>query len=109
MIFKLVGAYDEHRYSPILNLNYPQIFIFITENLSIFGSYCSNYKISGGWVTAQNSFLFSINLNKKYPAKITKNNYCAKDDVYDFRDIKFYNLYARKGEFDKTGTYLDKY
>ena len=109
LIFKL-GEREEYggRYNQSLNLSCPQIFIFITENWSIFGSYCPNYKSSGGWIADPNAFLFSLNLNKKYPAKIAKKNYHCMSG-YDFRDIKYNNLNYRLGEFDKTGTYLDNY
>ena len=110
LIFKLVGDNNNNkRFGPTVNLNCPEIFIYITENLSIFGSYCPNYKTSGSWIKDPNTFLFSLNLNKKYPSKIAKKNYLCLGQAYDFCDIKYYQIDNRLGEFDKTGTYLDNY
>jgi len=113
LIFKLFEKEERAvRYNNAVNLSCPEIFIFITENLSIFGSYCPNYKTSGGWIADSNAFLFSLNLDKKYPAKIAQKNYFCNDDYYgkyDFTDIKFSYFLDRKGVFDKTGTYLDNY
>ena len=112
LIFKL-GEKEESnsRYYHAVNLSCPQVFIFISENWSIFGSFCPNYKSSGGWKADPNAFLFSLNLNKKYPAKIAKKNYLCSIDMYgslDFTDLKF-SFHNRFGTFDKTGTYLGNY
>ena len=110
MTFKLLtNSGNYNRYREAIKINYPQIFIFITENMSVFGSYCSNYKTSGGWIKDPNAFLFSLNLNKKYPAKIAKKNYHCSYGEYNFNELKLHLLENRVGEFDKTGTYLDNY
>ena len=109
LIFKLVGENkNDFRFCRTVNLSCPQIFIFITENLSIFGSYCPNYKTSGGWIADSNAFLFSLNLNKKYAAKQAKDNYylgCG----YHFTDIEYCSFSTKQGNFGKSGIYLDNY
>ena len=57
------------------NISAPAIFIFITEK-SVFGAYCPNYYCNnnGRWINDSNAFLFSLNLNKKYPAKKNEGN-----------------------------------
>ena len=110
-IFKLNdNDKDRDRFQQSVNLSCPQIFIFITENLSIFGSYCPKYYTSsiGNWISDGNTFLFSLNLDKKYPAKKAQNNYHIGTCGYHFNDITFCSFNQRKGTFDK-GTYLDKY
>ena len=113
LIFKLKEEErDYNRYHQCVNLGCPQIFIFITENLSIFGSYCPNYKADGSygdWVNDSNAFLFSLNLDKKYPAKKNQSNYHTGTCGYHFQDITYCSFSSKKGSFSKTGTYLDKY
>ena len=50
-------------------MNCPIVIIIITKKNSIFGAYASNFstKSGGGWVGDKNAFIFSLNLNKKYP------------------------------------------
>ena len=111
LIFKLNdNDKDYNRFHQSVNLSCPQIFIFITDNLSIFGSYCPKYYTSlGGWVDDANAFLFSLNLDKKYPAKKAQSNYHAGTCGYHFQDITFCSFSQRKGTFSISGTYLDKY
>ena len=111
LIFKLNdNDKDYTRFHQYVNLSCPQIFIFITENLSIFGSYCPNYYTSANsWINDSNAFLFSLNLDKKYPSKKAKENYYAGTCGYHFKDIEFCSFGPRKGTFYKTGIYLDKY
>lgn len=113
LIFKLKEEErDSNRYHQCVNLGCPQIFIFITENLSIFGSYCPNYRadsIYGKWVNDSNAFLFSLNLDKKYPAKKNQSNYHTGTCGYHFQDIEYCSFSSKKGSFGKTGTYLDKF
>ena len=115
--FNLIFKLEEHennldRYHKNVNLNCSQIFIFITGNSSIFGSFCPKYSITSlnpYWVDDQNAFLFSLNLDKKYPAKKADKNYFIAKCGYHFRDITFCHYDGRKGTFAKSGTYLDKY
>ena len=113
LIFKLAEyENDLDRYHKNVNLNCSQIFIFITGNSSIFGSFCPKYSITSlnpYWVDDQNAFLFSLNLDKKYPAKKADKNYFIAKCGYHFRDITFCHYDGRKGTFAKSGTYLDKY
>ena len=111
-IFKL-GEQETNldRYHLSVNLNCPQIFIFITGNSSIFGSYCPNYSIvdkNVHWENDPKAFLFSINLDKKYPAKKAEKNYFIAKCGYHFKDITFCSYDGRTGLLSKTGTYLDK-
>ena len=76
--------------------------------MSIFCSYSPNYKTRGGWIKDPNAFLFSLNLNKKYPAKTVIKNYYAAN-YYNFNDIKIISFEQKLGELDKTGNYLDDY
>ena len=90
------------------HINGPAVFIFITEKKSIFGSYGSKFVANAhNWVSDQNAFLFSLNLNKKYPAKKAKNNYKNGYYGYNFHDIEL-DFFQRKGKF-KIGLYLDNY
>ena len=113
LIFKLKEEErDSNRYHQCVNLGCPQIFIFITENLSIFGSYCPNYRADssyGKWVNDSNAFLFSLNLDKKYPALKNQENYFTGVCGYHFKDIEYCSFSSKKGSFGKTGTYLDKF
>jgi len=113
LIFKLSeGDKDRNRYNQSVNLGCPQIFIFITENLSIFGSYSPNYRADSNynnWVNDSNAFLFSINLDKKYPAKKAQSNYHTGTCGFHFQDITYCDFSSRQGSFAKSGTYLDKY
>ena len=90
------------------NIYSPAFFIFFTEK-SIFGAYCPYYatNFSSDWIRDSNAFLFSLNLNKKYPAKSSGNNYrigCG----FHFTDIEFCRMIDRKGTF-YTIEYLDNY
>ncbi len=52
------------------DVNCPIIIIIITKKNSIVGAYTSNFSSSSGgnkWVGDKNDFIFSLNLNKKYP------------------------------------------
>ena len=114
--FNLIYRLSEHennynRYHANVAIKGPKIFIFITENLSIFGSYGTNYysDTKNVWTADANAFIFSLNLDKKYPAKKAEDNYLIGNYGYDFNDITFSSFDERIGIFDKTGTYLDKY
>ena len=92
------------------NIKAPAIFIFITSKMSIFGAYCPNYHTSDGkWVADSNAFLFSLNLNKKYPALKSGNNYHTGTCGFHFNDIEFCSINDRKGTFGKTGVYMNNY
>ena len=101
--------YDKYHVN--VNINDPKIFIFITENLSVFGSYGTNYYTgtNNNWVADSNAFLFSLNLDKKYPAKKAKENYYIGKFGYLFKDITFSSFDERIGRFGKSGVYLDKF
>jgi len=111
LIFKLWEMENDYnRFHQTINLSCPMIFIFITQNNSIFGSYCPNYNTSEGkWIADSNAFLFSINLNKKYPAKKADNNYHRGTCGYHFSDITYCSFSSKKGSFGTSGIYLDKY
>ena len=96
-------------YNNLCNISAPAIFIFITEK-SVFGAYCPNYYCNknGNLINDSNAFLFSLNLNKKYPAKKNENNYYTGSG-FNFLDIKFTDMADRKGSFNTSGTYLNKY
>ena len=93
------------------NISDPALFIFITQKNSIFGSFCSCYTtLDLEWKSDPNAFIFSLNLNKKYPRINTKMNYQNGYCGYNFHDIEFDNIYfnQRAGLF-KTGYYLNNY
>jgi hypothetical protein len=110
LIFKLSDQdKDNNRYHQFCNMNAPVLFIFICDNNLAFGSYCPYYNTSGSsWIADSNAFIFSLNLDKKYPAKQANNNY-YRGCGYHFKDIEYCSIYSRKGNFGKTGIYLDKY
>ena len=111
LIFKLKEEErDYNRYHQCVNLGCPQIFIFITENFSIFGSYCPNYRANSSysWQNDSNAFLFSLNLDKKYPALKNQNNYHTGVCGYHFQDMTYCSFSSKKGSFATSGTYLDK-
>ena len=113
LIFKLGdNEYKDNRFNECTQINFPLIFIFITSHLSIFGSYCPCYYMqTSNWINDANAFLFSLNLNKKYPAKVAKENYLDRSygGGYRFKDIEFTDFKDRIGQFNKSGVYLDKY
>jgi len=116
IIFNLIYRLSEReknydRYHENVNMKGPKIFIFITENLSVFGSYGTNYysDTKKFWAADSNAFIFSLNLDKKYPAKKAVDNYFIGKYGYFFNDITFCSFDERIGKFDKSGTYLDKY
>ena len=90
------------------NISASAIFIFFTEK-SIFGAYCPLYSCNGSnWISDSNAFIFSLNLNKKYPAKNSGNNYFRGTCGFHFYDIEFCSMTDRKGSFNKS-VYLDYY
>ena len=109
LIFKLTEQdTNNDRYHKNCNVNAPVVFIFICDNDLLFGSYCPYYNTSEGkWINDSNAFLFSLNLDKKYPAKKAYENY-HRGCGYHFKDIEYCYVYSKKGEFGKTGIYLDK-
>lgn len=112
LIFKLViEDRDYNRFHQSVNLGCPQIFIFITENMSIFVSYSPNYRANSsyGWQNDSNAFLFSLNLDKKYPVKKAQSNYHTRVCGFHFQDITYYSFSSKTGSFSKSGTYLDQY
>ena len=95
------------------DVNAPVVIIIITKKNNIFGGYASNFATSSGgnqWVGDKNAFIFSLNLNKKYPPKnINDTNHYYKGTCgIHFGDITVCDIYDRKGSFD-TSYYLDKY
>ena len=90
------------------NISAPAIFIFFTGK-SIFGAYCPLYSCNEGkWIGDSNAFIFSLNLNKKYPAKKSGDNYHRGTCGFHFNDITFCSMTDRKGSFN-TSVYLDYY
>ena len=70
LIYYLKDDKDYNRFHTECNVNKPVVFIFITTKKSIFGAYCPYFNTNEGkWINDYNSFIFSINLNKKYHAK----------------------------------------
>ena len=91
------------------NILAPAIFIFFTEN-SLFGAYCPYYSTyDEKWINVSNAFLFSLNLNAKFPAQKSQNNYYRATCGFHFTDITFCFMKDRKGAFNKSGTYLNEY
>ena len=92
LIFKLKeDEKDYNRFHQSCNVKKPLIFIFITEKNSIFGSYCPYFNTSDGqWINDSNAFLFSLNLDKKYPAKKAYQNYYLGACGYHFKDITYF-------------------
>ena len=91
------------------NVSAPVIFIFICQNNLVFGSYCPYYNTNEGkWINDSNAFLFSLNLDKKYPSKKAFENYYRGSCGFHFKDIEYCSFNSRKGKFYKTGVYLDK-
>lgn len=83
------------------NISAAAIFIFITKK-SIFGAYCPYYSCNDGkWINDSNAFLFSLNLNKKYPAKKSGNNYFRGKCGFHFSDLTFCGMNDRQGNFEK--------
>ena len=114
--FDLIYSYNTYgfdRYKSFernCNIRGPALFIFITQKNSIFGSFCSCYTtLDLEWKSDPNAFIFSLNLNKKYPRLNTK-NYQNGGNGYNFHDIEFEQIYFLKrfGLF-KTGYYLNNY
>ena len=111
LIFKLeVYDKDNKRFHETCYVNAPVIFIFITKNNSIFGAYCPLFNTTEEkWINDANAFIFSINLNKKYPSLQPKNNYFRGACGFHFNDINYCSFSTRKGSFGKNGIYLNKY
>ena len=90
------------------NVSKPVIFLFITTKNSIFGAYCPNFNTSSNqWIDDSNAFIFSLNLNKKYPAKNNSQNYHRGTCGVHFQDITFCGFNLRKGTLGK-GNYLNE-
>ena len=114
--FELIFNFNENfsdkvrdTYNNKCNISAPAIFIFFTEN-SLFGAYCPYYQTNGGsWINDSNAFLFSLNLNVKFPAQKSQDNYYRGSCGFHFKDITFCSMNDRKGTFSKSGTYLNKY
>ena len=51
------------------------------------------------------AFIFSVNLNKKYPSIKANKNYYRGACGFHFQDITFCDMGKTTGSFDKTGTY----
>lgn len=111
LIFNFNDIYSDqvrNVYDKNCNISAPAIFIFFTEK-SIFGAYCPLYSCSGGnWISDSNAFIFSLNLNKKYPAKKSGENYYRGTCGFHFNDITFCGMADRKGSFG-TSVYLNNY
>ena len=106
LIFKL-ESFEENwnRYSSSCDINAPALFVIVTSQNSIFGAYASYFNTHEGMATDPNSFIFSINLNKKYMPINSKNHYKRDKFGLDFRDITFIDLKYRIGML-YTGNYL---
>ena len=95
------------------NVNGPVVILIISKKQSIFGAYASNYATTSGgekWVGDKNSFIFSLNLNKKYPPiniNATEHYYKGTCGIH-FYDLTICKIYDRKGQFS-TGRYLNQY
>ena len=111
LIFKLeVYDKDSKRFHETCNVNAPVIFIFITNNNSIFGAYCPLFNTTeNNWINDANAFIFSINLNKKYPSMQSNRNYYRGSCGFHFNDITYCDISTRKGSFAKNGIYLNQY
>ena len=110
LIFRLKeDEKDYNRFHELCNVSAPVIFIFVTEKMNIFGSYCPYFSTSGSWINDSNAFLFSLNLDKKYPAKKAYQNYHRGTCGYHFQDITYCGFNDKKGNFNTSGTYIDKY
>ena len=61
---------NSNRFTQKCDVNCPIVIIIISKKNSIFGAYASNFSTKSGggnWVGDKNAFIFSLNLNKKYP------------------------------------------
>ena len=110
LIFKLGEQENNYsRFHSVCNVNAPVIFIFITNNNSIFGAYCPLFNTNeNSWINDSNAFIFSINLNKKYPAKKSNNNYFRGTCGFHFQDITYCDFSSRKGTLSNSGIYLSQ-
>ena len=112
LIYKLEEQDKNYsRFHSVCNVNAPVIFIFITNNNSIFGAYCPLFNTNeneNSWINDSNAFIFSINLNKKYPAKLSNKNYYRGTCGFHFQDITYCDFSSRKGDFDNSGIYLSQ-
>ena len=107
LIYNLRDDKDYNRFHKECNVSKPVVFIFITTKKSIFGAYCPCFNTSGGqWINDSNAFIFSINLNKKYPAKNSSSNYYRGVCGFHFQDITYCDFSSRKGSLG-TGYYLN--
>jgi len=103
LIFKLKEEEkDFNRFHQNVNTDGPLIFIFITENMSVFGSYCPRYNTTeNAWINDSDAFLFSLNLDKKYPKKKEISNYFRGICGYHFQDIEYCSFSTKKGTLKK--------
>ena len=110
LIFKLSEQdKDRNRFNSACNVNAPVIFIFITNSNSIFGAYCPLFNTSESkWINDSNAFIFSLNLNKKYPATKSNQNYYRGECGFHFQDITYCDFNSRKGSFSTSGVYLNQ-
>ena len=101
LIFNFNDNYSDKvrdQYNSKCNISAPTIFIFFTQE-SIFGAYCPLYTTNGSsWISDSNAFLFSLNLNKKYSAKQSGDNYYRGCCGFHFNDITFCGMSDRKGQ-----------
>ena len=90
-------------------MNASVIFIFITEKNSIFGAYCPLFNTTEEkWISDSNAFIFSINLNKKYPAKNLMIIIIEGFVDFIFKILLIVIFPQKKRSFNKTGIYLNQ-
>ena len=112
--FNLIFKFEKQdnnrdRFNSVCNVNDPVIFIFITNKNSIVGAYCPLFNTSEDkWISDSKAFVFSINLNKKYPAQKLGNNYFRGSWGFHFNDIAYCDFNSRKGTFYTSGIYLNQ-
>ena len=103
---------NRDRFTQKCDVNCPIVIIIITKKNSIFGAYASNFSTESGggnWVGDKNAFIFSLNLNKKYPVlNINDTEHCHKGTCgIHFNDFTVCSIYDRKGRLNAS-KYLTK-
>ena len=107
LIYELDEDNDRKIFNRQCNINSAAVLLFVTCKNSIFGAYCPNFNTSENqWINDSNAFVFSLNLNKKYPAKKSDSNYHRGTCGFHFQDITYCYFNNRKGSLG-SGYYLD--
>jgi hypothetical protein len=89
LLYKLSDG-NRNKFNTCCNVSAPVVFIFFTSKNSIFGAYCPHFNtFESQWKNDSNAFIFSINLNKKYPAKKANENYHRGQCGIHFQDLIF--------------------